>query len=184
MKIIGIAGRSGSGKNTVAGFLAAHLVEQGYRVAMDCIAGSAKRWARENLGWNGERTPFIRDFLQKHGRAVRDSHSPTHWLKVLIARTTIGEIAPWPEYLIIPDICLPEEAELVYQTPYPVVWLVTRKRQGRPALTPRQAEDVTELGVDDIDPDHVALHIRNNDMTLEQLSDYVKKVVSDGRLIP
>ncbi len=51
MKVIGIAGKAGSGKNTVAGILAAKLVDLGYSVIVDSFCRAIKTVARQQ-GWN------------------------------------------------------------------------------------------------------------------------------------
>ena len=70
MKIIGISGRSGSGKNVFAGILAAIFAHLGYRALLDSFSAPIK-WECGAMGWRGEKTSAWRRMMQATVDAIR-----------------------------------------------------------------------------------------------------------------
>ena len=141
MKVIGIAGRAGAGKNTVGGLLAAVLTDQGYSVALDSFAGAIKQELREQFGWPGVKDAFWRKALQVRGAWAR-AKNREYWIQVIEDRwrAVIGVPAPdAPDFLILTDVRYRNEAE--WCTKRGVVWLV----EGRGGLEGDAGEHASEL---------------------------------------
>jgi len=184
MKLIGIAGKSGSGKTTVAGFLTSALIDRGYRVDVDAIGAEIKRRARRDHGWDGRKDAAGRALLQGLGAEGREVGGPPYWLDQMV-RWHRGSDA---DYLIVSDVRFEAEAAQVRdgcafvlqdkRDQCGVVWLVT----GRGGLAGRAGQDPTELGVEEIRLDVADTEIRNGPgVTFERLRDLVNQAVEDGR---
>lgn len=126
MRVIGIAGRSGSGKTTAAGFLAAALVDRGYTVGIDAFAYLIKWVMRSALFHRrGDDDCAWREKLQHMGAGYR-AQDPDIFLTDMARRNNfrrgwckIGGRNIWqactsaqPDFLIISDVRYRNEAEL------------------------------------------------------------------------
>ena len=167
MKVIGIAGKAGSGKNTVAGILAGKLVDMGHPVVVDAFAVIIKRTARD-AGWDGEKTPEARRKLQQIGAHLREK-DPDSLIDLLNLRNS-----DLLHYIIVPDVRMKNEVEYCRQ--HGVLWHVF----DRGGLDGDLGEDVTETNLDDLANDLSITSIRN-DGTLEELTQLVHMAVADGR---
>lgn len=64
-KIILIAGKARSGKDTCANFIADYYKEQGFKVVRDCFAKYIKSYLKDYYNWDGEtKTEEVRSKLQ------------------------------------------------------------------------------------------------------------------------
>ena len=175
MKVIGIAGRAGSGKNTVAGILGGLLLEQGFPVHLDSFAVSVKDEALTR-GWDGQKDEHGRTLLQEIG-AERRKICETYWISMLEERTSV--VCPMDEcddeYLIIPDVRYLNEAEWVRR--HGVLWFVTGRSSPLTAAAASHPSE-TELLSALKDPRDVEVV---NQGTLEELTALVRFAVRDGR---
>lgn len=73
MKVLGLAGESGSGKNTVAGILTGILAAMGYRVGVDGF-GAPLKWVCRARGWDGQPSRYWRDEMQRMGVEAREAN--------------------------------------------------------------------------------------------------------------
>jgi len=90
MKIIGISGWAGAGKNTVGSFAALHLTAKyNLKVQMASLAAPLKEMAKE-MGWDGQKNDLGRFFLQKIGETYR-AMIPNYWINLLWAEIEIAE---------------------------------------------------------------------------------------------
>jgi len=172
MKVIGIAGKAGSGKNTVAGILAGLLLDQEHTVHLDAIAVGIKR-AAWRCGWNGKKDEAGRALLQRVGDEGRSSLGPEWWLDLLRLRSPLGTA----EFLIVPDIRLIEEARWARRNG--VLWWVS----GRGGLSGPAAEHVTEMELRGLPLGESDTEIRNHG-SIDELMILVKHAVADGRYDP
>ncbi len=169
MKVIGIMGKAGSGKNTVAGILAATLVDQGFSAIVDAFGVDIKKCARE-AGWDGVKDDTWRRNLQDLGNAMR--RKDPDWLIALIDKRSFQAAH---DYIIIADVRMPNEAEWCRR--HGVLWHVF----GRGGLDGPAGEDVTErLAVDDLPGQRTITSIVNSS-SLEDLTRLVHMAVADGR---
>ena len=139
MKIIGFAGKAGSGKDT-AGYILQHALEaRGYKVAVLSFADKLKDAAALLLGWDREllqndveykegRTlpdgsidpacdllnlPSRRDFLQRFGtEAMRNNIDENFWIRVLQLAIINGEYSDY-DFGIVTDMRFINEIEFV-----------------------------------------------------------------------
>lgn len=134
MEIIGIAGRAGAGKSTVAGIVAGLLNAAGCVVAIDSFGTGIKRAARE-IGWAGQKDEYWRGVLQQIGEDGR-RENPAKWVVELCLRWANSPAAV--DFLIIPDVRCEDEA--IFCRAQGVLWFVS----GRGGLTGAGAQHPTE----------------------------------------
>ncbi len=112
MHIIGLAGASGSGKNTVAGMLAAELLDRGFSVKLDAFAVPIKRRVMARKAEKG--LPAVIDKqadrldMQRIGAAVRAADFD-YYTKYLASRNNTWAA----DFLLVPDVRFPGEAEFI-----------------------------------------------------------------------
>ena len=172
MKVIGIAGKAGSGKNTVAGILAGMLVEQGFPVALDAFAAGIKHLARKEHAWNGEKDLAGRQLLQEvgaRGREIREDF----WVQMCDAREP-SWTCNGPSYRIICDVRYLNEVRYVRE--HGTLWIVT----GRGGLTGDVGQHASEVDLDEIERNPTDTEFINNS-SLERLVALVRQAVADGR---
>lgn len=121
MQLIGLSGASGSGKTTVAGMLAAELLDRGYTVKLDAFATPIKK--RLIHLKKKRNAPAVidkdadREAMQDTGSAVR-SADPDYYVKCLGSSNCIdgkeNDFLPEPaDFLIVADVRYPNEAEFI-----------------------------------------------------------------------
>lgn len=132
MKIIGIAGKSNSGKNTAAGLLAAVLMDLGWRVRMDGFGLYIREEARK-LGWNGRKDEAGRAMLQQVGEDA------ARWCRSL--RCMINLDHTRSHFLIIPDVRYDCQARLCRERG--VLWFVV----GRGGLDGEAGKHISEHAI-------------------------------------
>lgn len=122
MKIVGIAGNMGSGKDTVTGMLKSQLQAKGQDVAVLRFAGLLKRMATFYFGWDGtkgDRSVMIdneqyfggRQLLQGLGNVFRNEIDKDYWIKQLAKDA--DKIAAHIDYCLIPDCRFINEAKWI-----------------------------------------------------------------------
>lgn len=126
MKIIGIVGYAGSGKDTAASLLALKLKPKTSKIVH--FADPLKNIAT-NLGWNGKKDKKGRKLLQLLGTDVcRGCIDDAYWVKrmqELIARESARGI----DYLLMPDVRFPNEA-VMFQHSCGQLFVVKRPVKG------------------------------------------------------
>lgn len=138
MRLIGLAGVSGSGKSTVAGMLAAELVDQGFSAKTDAFALPIKQRIRALKAEKG--LPAVVDktgdriAMQKIAAAVCAA-DPDYYINCLAGRNTYGCV----DFVIVSDVRYPAEAEFV-RSHGVLIYVCGCKRPLRGAA----AEDVSE----------------------------------------
>lgn len=78
IKFIGLTGRAGAGKSTVAKALEDKLTSLSYSPTILPMAGALKHLAAQ-LGWAGQKDPPGRKLLQDLGQTLRE-YDPLHWI--------------------------------------------------------------------------------------------------------
>lgn len=122
MKIVGIAGNMGSGKDTVTQFLKQELQVKGQDVAVLRFAGPLKRMATFYFGWDGtkgdrsvtvDKCDYIggRQLLQGLGNVFRNEIDKDYWIKQLAKDA--DKIAAHIDYCLIPDCRFTNEANWI-----------------------------------------------------------------------
>lgn len=167
MKAIGLTGLAGSGKNTVAGIMAGRLVELGFTVQMDAFTTGIKRELHERMGWDGTKSPFWREAMQRLGVHMRHAKGRCYWISDLIRR--IQE--PEPDFVIVTDVRFANE--MSWTPMQSSLFLVT----GRGGLTDeRLAQHETERDVAKlIERGHPIERTIENSGTLEETTAQVRE---------
>lgn len=120
MRLVGFAGRAGSGKTLAAALMAIELIGDGYPVKLDAFAVPIKRRVREEERRDHIDKKADRAFMQRYGAAMRGG-DPALFIKDLIRRNNMdshlwGHFADhWEpaDFLIIDDVRYPNEAEFI-----------------------------------------------------------------------
>lgn len=188
MKLIGIAGKAGSGKDTVARMLEIILTENDESSLIVHFGDPVKRAAAEVFGvgtvnfydpkLKEEVVPYWgltpRRMLQLLGtEAVRGTFGDDHWVKRLML--TVEALKNHRTYVIVPDVRFESEAAAIREAGGHV-WHMVRKFDT--ALSPLAQSHSSEQGVEFKDGD---LQILNNG-TLEDLREYVDSICFGGLL--
>ncbi len=150
MQVIGIHGKSGAGKTTVAGFLAAELADLGYTSKIDSMILIARQRARFNCTATTKKS--ARGWIQNFVANIREG-SLHYFINDLFVRNNMdsGMWEPFSDqwepadFLIIHDVRRPEEVEFCRR--HGVVVHVQGTRQ---PLAGPEAEHETELAVEDL----------------------------------
>lgn len=119
MRVIGLSGASGSGKTTVAGLLAAELLDRGYSVKLDAFAAPIKQRIMKRKAECG--LPAVidkeadREAMQDMGAAVRAA-VPDYYVKCLRSLNCLDGTDAFPapaDFLIVGDVRYPNEAKFI-----------------------------------------------------------------------
>ena len=181
MRIIGIAGKSGSGKNTVAAVLAAELIDHGHTVKLDAFSVPIKDLVRRETAMRLVDKTASRNRMQEIGSVMRRS-DPNYYLNSLIGRNNLDAhlwenfADAWKpaDFLILSDLRFPSEAEFCGR--HGVVWLVERARV---LLSGPVAAHESEHALTMLD-EHVD-YVIINDGSLGDLTGNIQRLVRDGR---
>jgi len=111
MKIIGIMGWAGSGKDTVADVILEILDERGLRARRRSLANPVKDIAYE-MGWDGKKDDAGRKLLQDVGMCGR-AYSKDVWLDM--AKRYVRYYDHNTHFAVIPDVRFENEADWCMQ---------------------------------------------------------------------
>lgn len=190
MKKIGLAGRSGSGKDLIADYIGE---KYGYRkiAVADGIREEVKEFlsnalltevlhrkmvpidfkvvwdAYINSIWAKPTSPEMRVFLQWWGTEYRRSQDPDYWIKKLAERLKNDDL------IVVSDIRTPDEMKVV-QNAGGQVWFVERPGVGSVGI----AGHYTEVALEGASFDKYIL----NDGTIENLKNSIDILLSPVRL--
>ena len=153
MKIIGISGKAGAGKDTLAQMLVLELYRYGEcRTVHFADVGKASE-----IKWLGM---TVRELLQKFGTAIREGVDPDFWVKSLF------NIYEDKDFIIIPDVRFPNEAKAIKDRGG---ILIRIERNGAGA-----GNHISETALDDYKEwDYVI----NNNKSLEELKKMGKNIL-------
>ena len=118
MRLIGLAGVSGSGKSTVAGFFAAELLDRGFSVKLDGFGTPIKKRVMKLKQEKGLDAVLDKQAdrvaMQNIGSAAR-AMSRGYYIASLAGRNSCYSGPPWTpaDFLIVPDVRFPAEADFV-----------------------------------------------------------------------
>lgn len=181
MRLIGLAGRMGSGKDTIAAMLAPHGYERfgfadalrdevaealraGDYVMPDCLTGEAlEAWSMATVAevYRKPTSPRMRALLQQWGTEYRRGQDPDYWTGIMRERLETVEAA------VISDVRFPDEAALVRELGGEV-WFIAR-----PGVeVSGHASELVQFV-----PDRVL----DNSGTLDHLRAQVERALEEGR---
>lgn len=173
MKIIGISGKAGAGKDTLAQMLVLELYRYGecktihFADVLKTAASKATGIPRSTfdtqegkaseIKWLGM---TVRELLQKFGTAIREGVDPDFWVKSLF------NIYEDKDFIIIPDVRFPNEAKAIKDRGG---ILIRIERDGAGA-----GNHISETALDDYKEwDYVI----NNNKSLEELKKMGKNIL-------
>jgi hypothetical protein len=112
MKIIAIAGKAESGKDTFANFTKQHLESKGKKVLILHNADYLKFICSQYLGWDGQKNDEGRKLLQEFGTDyVREQYDESYWVKSVVR--VIELLQDRFEYFLVPDSRFRDEFEVL-----------------------------------------------------------------------
>jgi hypothetical protein len=174
--LIGLAGKSGAGKDTAADFICSRdgfvrvAIADPIKEATGLIFGLTKDqlWGagRNVVDPRYEQTP--RELYQALGSACRSIHSEVwlrRWREAIVDRLAAGQ------RVVVPDVRLPGEIYLVHELGG-VVWRIERPNARAPGLA---GLDVTEMALDASDEMDAVIV---NDRTKEQLGQQLTRLLA------
>ena len=151
MRVICIAGKAGSGKDTFAGFLKESLESRGKRVMIAHYADLVKYVCRTFCGWNGEKDEAGRSLLQKVGTDIFRRKDPDYWVRFLMDMLDAFR-DDW-DYALIPDCRFPNECVTPLERGFDTT-LVRVVRPGMTSgLTEEQKRHASECALDGMEED-------------------------------
>ena len=169
MKVILVAGKSGSGKSEVAKYLKEELASKNIKACVTCFSKYLKIFATEVLDWDGSEETKPRDFLQELGMTVRSVR------RDFLVYRMIEDIRIYEtmvDVVIVSDVRMIEEIERIRELFETIVIRVNRKENNK--LNEKQKAHITENALNNYNEyDYV---IDNND---DLLLSKVKKIVEE-----
>lgn len=175
-RIIGISGKAGSGKDTLAKFLQEILphidnipcyeivhfadpLKEAVETAcmLDTWYTRTQEGKKTELEWLDKMT--VREVLQKFGTAIREGVHPDFWVRALMEGTNDWDI-------IIPDVRFPNEAEEIRKRGG-ILIRIERKGSGA-------GDHISETALDDYDKWNMVIF---NDYDLYTLKEQAKTIM-------
>lgn len=168
-RIIGISGKAGAGKDTLAKYLLlnlgnfkivhfADLLKLGVQqlCGLDSWATNTQEGKMSTIPWLGI---TVRELLQKFGTAVREGVHPDFWVKALLNKNI-------EENIIIADVRFPNEAEAI-KNAGGILIRVERKNAGA-------GDHISETALDNYNKWDIVI---KNDYDLDTLKEQAKTIV-------
>jgi len=185
---IGIAGKAGTGKDTVADGLLDTLKHFNSCAIKIPLAYEVKKMAMAIWGFTNEevyktKPPHIREKLQWLGTELIRTRDPDFWINQLVKNAKEHQIGcgKFPLFVLVPDIRFPNEATYFHQRG--IVVKITRDNPASAqALDSRALGHESELSVDLIKDDVVDLLIHNNFPSASALKNETSRAII-GKLL-
>lgn len=111
MQIICIAGKAGSGKDTVAKFMKEWFENHEERVLITHFADPLKFVCEKFFDWDGKKDKVGREMLQYVGTDRIRGHNPDFW--VMFIREILEVFEDEWDFVLIPDCRFPNEYEVL-----------------------------------------------------------------------
>lgn len=153
MRIIGISGKAGHGKDTVGNFLRAELEALGKSVLTTHYADLLKYICTNFFGWDGNKDEEGRSLLQWVGTEIKRAQHTDY-----VANFICDILSTFPnrwDYVLIPDVRFPNEIEVPISRGFDFIHLRVTRPNFNSGLTPEQLTHQTEVALDTAVPDVV-----------------------------
>lgn len=155
MKVIGILGPAGSGKDTFGQMLHEELIKLGFHGVITHYADLLKYILKQYFDWNGEKDEAGRTLLQTVGTDIVRKKDPDFWVNFQIKIADFfGE--QW-DYMIIPDVRFYNEMFKWTESNYDCMF-VGIQRDFESSLTKTQAAHISETELNDCIPDIIVFN--------------------------
>lgn len=174
MKIIGIAGKSESGKTTFANMLKEELELRDKKVLMINYGDFVKFIAKQYYNWNGEKDEGGRTLLQRIGTDQgRDQVDKNLWVDMVMATVKIAENDF--DVAIIADTRFPNEFDRWSNSNYDILKIKMLRFAHENILTEEQKHHLSETSLDNYNDETMILV--QNEGNLEDLKQIAKQIV-------
>ena len=180
MKVLLISGKAGHGKDTLAQLLKDKLELRGEKVLCPHFADLVKFYAKQYLGWNGEKDIAGRQMLQDIGNNSFRQFDPDYWARITAELIKImGDYFGFT-YAIVADTRYPNEIDVMKDYNSDVITIRIIRYDGprewnNPNLTDEQKQNEGEIALDHYAFDYVV----ENCFGLEILSDTADNLIED-----
>lgn len=180
MKVLLISGKAGHGKDTLAQLLKDKLELRGEKVLCPHFADLVKFYAKQYLGWNGEKDIAGRQMLQDIGNNSFRQFDPDYWARITAELIKImGDYFGFT-YAIVADTRYPNEIDVMKDYNSDVITIRIIRSDGprewnNPNLTDEQKQNEGEIALDHYAFDYVV----ENCFGLEILSDTADNLIED-----
>lgn len=180
-----LSGKSGSGKDMVAGFMKEELAKHGKKALVMHFADALKWILREYFNWDGKKDEVGRTLLQTIGTDMVRAAHPGYWTGIVVG--FIQAMEPYSNFdvAIIPDARFDNEVDIALENLKNCVSVrIERKNSDgtdwiNPTLTEEQRKHPSETSLDCFAFDYVI----HNDEGLDTLKESAITVLKDLKLI-
>lgn len=173
MKVICIAGKAGSGKDTVGQMLSDAYRGAGYSVLVAHFADLVKYVCKTFFNWDGEKDEYGRGLLQMVGTDIVRAKDPNYWANFI--RDVLTFFPELYDYVIIPDCRFPNELEVMRGDNLALLLRVTRPGHAS-TLTDEQKNHQSEVALDGILAD---IEFVNDASGLQELKSKIPELVKN-----
>ena len=171
MKIILIAGKARSGKNTVATII--KDIESSKKVLNLEYSSYMKKYAKNIIGWDGSEDTKPRDLLQQLGDEIK-SFDPLFLIKEMIMDIDIYSM--YFDIITISDVRFPNEIDEIKNKFDNAISIKIERPNFDNGLTDLEKKHISETALDNYDNfDYVII----NDGDIEKLRNKVEEVIKN-----
>ena len=170
MRIIGISGPAGVGKDTFGQMLHEELIKLGFHGVITHYADPLKFILKQYFSWNGEKDEAGRTLLQTVGTGIVRKKDPDFWVNFQIQMANFFD-EQW-DYMIIPDVRFYNEVHRWIESDHDAMFIGI-KRDFESSLTEDQAAHISETELNDFIPDII---VQNN--SFEELRDAAQLIAT------
>lgn len=177
MELYLIAGRAGSGKDTLATFMKEHLEQEGKNVCILRLANPLYEMAEHYFGYPNPRKEKPRSFLQTLGIEIIKEKLGKEWFLVDRLSEDISILDSFFDVGIISDARLVEEMEELKRRYPKLIRILIQNEKCNTSLTDQEKTHRTEIEAEQYsDYDEI---VQNT--TLEELKISAKQIVDKKR---
>lgn len=171
--VICIAGKAGSGKDTVGQMLSEAFRSIGYNVLIAHYADLVKYCCTTFFKWDGVKDERGRSLLQFVGTDVVRAKDPDYWVNFIKDALTFFHVLY--DYVIIPDCRFPNEIDIMRDN-FPALLLRVVRPNYESKLTEKQKNHQSEVALDGYPAD---IDFLNDVDTLDELWDKMPHLTED-----
>ena len=169
-----LSGKAGVGKTFSANILKELLSKEFNFIDIKNFARSVKYIATTSFGWNGKKDKAGRKLLQDIGRTGRE-YNKDIWAEIIVDEVSMG----FPlDALIIDDWRYPNEYQVLADNDTMDVTTIRINAPNREILTGTQAQDVSEVSLDDFKFDYVIDNSGDDKTLMENLEKIVNQTLT------
>lgn len=172
MKIILIAGRAGSGKTYLGERIITFTKEKGVRALQTEYSKYIKMYAKEILGYDGNRAKKPRKFLQDIGSKIREEWKDEHFF----TRRILEDFRIYEEYfdlVVISDVRLRREIEDIKIKYKEIITIKVNNHFRDYNLTEEEKNHITETELEN----YTGFDYNINDENKEGIESIAKEIV-------